>query len=210
MSSSHWEAVFEAEIFKVASVDDPAHDILHFRRVVKMAKLLADSEKARLEVVIPAAWFHDYVNVEKSSPLRNMASRMSAQKAIEFLTSVAYPAEFYEDIFHAIEAHSFSAGVPCRTIEARVVQDADRLDALGAIGIARCFTVAGVLKRELYSSQDPFCQARAPQDQDFTLDHFYQKLLKLPLQMQTTTGKVEAAKRLLAMQVFLKQLSTEI
>lgn len=210
MSSSHWEAVFEAEIFKVASVDDPAHDILHFRRVVKMAKLLADSEQAKLEVVIPAAWFHDYVNVEKSSPLRNMASRMSAQKAIEFLTSVAYPAEFYEDIFHAIEAHSFSAGIPCRTVEARVVQDADRLDALGAIGIARCFTVAGVLKRELYSSQDPFCQARAPQDQEFTLDHFYQKLLKLPLQMQTTTGKVEAAKRLLAMQVFLKQLSTEI
>lgn len=210
MSSSHWEAVFEAEIFKVASVDDPAHDILHFRRVVKMAKLLADSEQAKLEVVIPAAWFHDYVNVEKSSPLRNMASRMSAQKAIEFLTSVAYPAEFYEDIFHAIEAHSFSAGIPCRTVEARVVQDADRLDALGAIGIARCFTVAGVLRRELYSSQDPFCQARAPQDQDFTLDHFYQKLLKLPLQMQTTTGKVEAAKRLLAMQVFLKQLSTEI
>lgn len=78
------------------------------------------------------------------------------------------------DVVHAIEAHSFSAGIKPETIEAKIVQDADRLDALGAIGIARCFTVGGQLERPVYNSDDPFCETRKPDDQKWNIVIFIQ------------------------------------
>ncbi|MBU6376842.1 MAG: HD domain-containing protein, partial [Bdellovibrionales bacterium] len=146
----HWETLFEKKILASNSGNDPAHDLAHFKRVVATAKQLCEEERACWEVVVPAAWLHDLVNVPKNDPRRSQASRLSAEASLEFLRQEGYPEEYFSAISHAIEAHSFSAQVECRTIEAAIVQDADRLDGLGAIGIARCFAVAGLLKRALY------------------------------------------------------------
>ena len=102
-----------------------------------------------------------------------------ADKAIAFLTSIHYPSEHFDEIHHAITAHSFSANIKPTSLAAKIVQDADRLDSLGAIGIARCLQVSTVLGVPLYNPDDTFCQQREPDDRNYTIDHFYSKLLKL-------------------------------
>lgn len=210
MPMSSWEKIFEAKIATVASSDDPAHDLNHFKRVVTMATKLCLQENANMEVVIPAAWLHDLVIVPKNSPLRSQASKMSADKAVEFLREINYPEEFHKDIAHAIEGHSFSANIEVKTLEAKIVQDADRLDGLGAIGIARCFATAGLMKRSFYKAEDPFCDNRNPDDQNYTIDHFYQKLFKTAETLKTQSGKSEAVARIQYMKEFLQHLGSEI
>lgn len=205
-----WEEKFAAKITEIATSDDPAHDLNHFKRVVKMAKKLCALEKAKAEVVIPAAWLHDLVIVPKNSPLRSQASRLSAEKAVEYLREIKYPEELHEQIAHAIEGHSFSANIEVKTIEAMIVQDADRLDGLGAIGIARCFATAGLMKRSFYKSEDPFCEERMPDDQNYTIDHFYQKLFKTAETLKTKSGQDEAQARIQFMRQYLDILKTEI
>jgi len=111
---------------------------------------------------------------------------------------------------HAVEGHSFSANIEVKTIEAKIVQDADRLDGLGAIGIARCFATAGLLKRAFYSSEDPFCDARAPDDSQFTVDHFFKKLFKTAETMKTSSGIEEGHKRVAMMKGYLSSLRSEV
>jgi uncharacterized protein len=163
-----------------------------------------------VEVVLPAAWLHDCVHVAKDDPARSQASRLAAEHALRFLESEGYPADWLPAIRHAIEAHSFSAGIEPRTIEAKVVQDADRLDALGAIGLARCIAVGAALGRPLYEPVDPFCRARAPDDGGSSVDHFYAKLLKLEGTMQTRAGRREAGRRTRFLRSFLAQLESEV
>jgi uncharacterized protein len=188
---------------------DPAHDLAHFERVVKTAKALAAKEGANLLVVMPAAWLHDLVNVPKNDPRRSQA-RLSAEAAIKFLGQIGYPEEHWDAIAHAIEAHSFSAGIVARTLEAKVVQDADRLDGLGAIGIARCFVTAGLLGRPLYSVKDPFGRSRELDDLKFTIDHFYVKLFKTAETLQTQAGREEGVRRVECMRRYLADLEREI
>lgn len=210
MNLSEWELKFATKISEVATADDPAHDLLHFKRVVAIAKHLAAQEGGNLEVIVPAAWLHDLVIVPKDSPLRNQASRLSGEKAIEFLRSIEYPAKFFDEIAHAIAGHSFSAKLEVKTIEAKIVQDADRLDGLGAIGIARCFATAGLLKRPFYSSDDPLCEVRHPDDSRFTIDHFFLKLFKTAETMQTEAGRIEGRKRTEVMKNYLASFRTEV
>nr|MCU0650475.1 HD domain-containing protein [Gemmatimonadaceae bacterium] len=120
---------------------DAAHDHCHVWRVVATAERLAAIEGARLDVVRPAAWLHDCVVVPKDAPHRARASRLAADEAVRLLAAWGFGALPLDEIAHAIAAHSFSAGIAPRTLEARVVQDADRLDALGAIGLARCLAL---------------------------------------------------------------------
>jgi uncharacterized protein len=189
---------------------DPAHDISHVRRVVKNTIYLTDIEESNALVTVPAAWLHDCVSVAKDSPLRSQASSLAAQSAVEFLASTDYPPALLDAVYHAIEAHSFSANIACRTLEARIVQDADRLEALGAIGIARCLLTGGSMGTPLYQADDPFCESRSPDDRSFTLDHFYQKLFTLPDTMQTGAGRNEARRRADYMRAFLEQFRGEI
>ena len=135
---------------------------------------------------------------------------MAADAAIEFLAGIAYPDDLLPQVFHAIEAHSYTANIPTRTAEAEVVQDADRLDSLGAIGIARCLLVGGRLNRPLCDNEDPFCDHREPDDGQFTIDHFYAKLFKLPETMKTRAGREEAQRRANLMQRYLDDLRREI
>lgn len=204
-----WEPRFERFLAAQPGAD-PAHGLVHVRRVVAMAMRLAAAEGARAEIVLPAAWLHDCVQLAKDSPDRSRASRLAAECAIGFLSAAAYPPGCLPDIRHAIEAHSYSAGIAPRTLEARVVQDADRLDALGAIGIARCIAVGAVLGRPLYHASDPFCAVRDPDDGGASLDHFHAKLLKLAGTMQTDSGRREAERRTGFMRDYLEQLRSEI
>lgn len=189
---------------------DPGHGPVHLERVVATALRLAAEEGAQLEVVLPAAWLHDCVHVAKDSPDRGRASRLAAEHAVRYLESAGYRAAALPGIRHAIEAHSFSAGIAPETVEAKVVQDADRLDALGAIGLARCIAVGAALGRPVYEPGDPFCRARAPDEQGASVDHFYTKLLKLAGTMQTAAGRREAERRTAFLRAFLAQLESEI
>lgn len=183
---------------------------MHFKRVVKSAKALCAEENARIEIVLPAAWLHDFVIIPKNDPRRNMASRLSAEAAIDFLKEIQYPKIYLDEIAHAIEGHSFSANIETRTIEAKIVQDADRLDGLGAIGIARCFATAGLLKRPFYSEIDPFCKIRPADDREFTLDHFFAKLFKTAETLKTKYGRIEGNRRVEVMRRYLVDLESEI
>lgn len=189
---------------------DGAHDISHVRRVVKNCSYLTDIEEANLSITLPAAWLHDCVAVPKDSPLRSQGSRLAAEAAVAFLAEINYPQEHLDDIYHAIEAHSYTAAIPTRTLEAQIVQDADRLDSLGAIGIARCLLVGGHLNRPLCDATDPFCDDRDPDDSLYTIDHFYNKLFKLPDTMQTEAGREEAHRRANLMRDYLDNLREEI
>lgn len=210
MNLESWESKFEEKIIDITSSDDPAHDILHFRRVVKLAKDICKNEGGKYEIVVPAAWLHDFVIIPKNEPLRSKASSMAREQAIEFLSSINYPSKYFDEIGHAILAHSFSANVDPTTLEAKIVQDADRLDGLGAIGIARCFATAGIMKTSFYSELDPFCSKRAHDDSIYTLDHFYKKLFKVALTLKTKTGLEEGRKRVEFMKLFLTSLQDEI
>ncbi|WP_333608318.1 HD domain-containing protein [Arsukibacterium sp.] len=189
---------------------DVAHDRQHVLRVVKLAKRLCAEEGAQLQIVLPAAYLHDCFSYAKDHPDRGNSSRLAADKALQFLSGLHYPAEYFEAIHHAIVAHSYSAKVAPETLEAKIVQDADRLDAIGAIGIARCMQVSASLGRPLYAEHDPFCVSRAIDDGAYTLDHFYKKLLLLAKQMHTASAKAEAGQRTQFMQQYLLQLGREI
>ena len=189
---------------------DPAHDLTHVERVVQNTLLLTEAENGNLAVSVPAAWLHDCVSVAKDSPLRKQASKLAADEAVRFLESINYPGSLLPQIHHAIEAHSFSANIRTETLEARIVQDADRLEAVGAIGIARCFLTGGSMGTPLYDPSDPFAANRELDDRSYTLDHFYCKLLGLADTMKTKAGKTEANKRTDYIKAFLLQLGSEI
>ena len=203
-----WQGRFEQ--FLAGAGADVAHDLTHIQRVVANAHELALAERADLAIVLPAAWLHDCVSVPKDSPQRSRASALAADAAIAFLRANDYPPADWGAIHHAIAAHSFSAKIAPRSPEARVVQDADRLDSLGAIGIARCLMLGGASGRRLYDPAAPFPLRRPPDDLANTIDHFYTKLLGLAATMTTAAGRAEAERRTTFMRQFLSQLGAEI
>lgn len=205
-----WEARFAAFIREQGTAVDAGHDFDHTYRVVQTAKKLAAGEHARLEVVAPAAWLHDCVTVPKNSPERRLASQKAAEVAGQFLAAAGYPSALIPEIEHAITAHSYSAQVAPQTIEAKVVQDADRLDAIGAIGIARCLLIGAGFGIPLYHTDEPFPQQRPPEDKRYIIDHFYTKLFRLVEMMQTAAGRAEAERRTQFMRTYLQQLAAEI
>jgi uncharacterized protein len=209
LDQGRWEEVFESYL-RAGGDTDPAHGLDHVRRVVANALLLAAAEGVGLEVVLPAAWLHDCVVVSKDSPNRSTAAALAARTARQWLQNSGYDPVHLDGIAHAIEAHSFTAGIAPRSIEAKIVQDADRLDSLGAIGIARCLMLGGSLGHPLYDVEDPFCEARAPDDAVSTIDHFYTKLLLLADSMQTEAGQREAQRRTEFMLAYLQELALEL
>jgi uncharacterized protein len=208
--ATEWEARFAAFVAEEQSAADSAHDEGHVRRVVANAKKLAEAEGAELAVVLPAAWLHDCVAIAKNSPERSSASRLAAKRAGGFLRAAGYPAEHVAAIEHAIEAHSFSARVAPQTLEAKVVQDADRLEALGAVGIARTLITGGANGTPFYDLVEPFPITRAADDRTSIVDHFFTKLLLLADTMQTASGREAAHQRAQFLKQYLTQLGSEI
>lgn len=187
------ENIFEEEMNLRLGTLDLAHDIGHVKRVVENARLISNELKANWNIVGPAAWLHDFVNLPKDHPDRAKASLLSADEAVNFLKKINYPEMFLAGIHHAILAHSFSANIKPMTIEAEIVQDADRLDALGAIGIYRLLTVSSSMKSDLKSA----------------IFHVEEKLRPITFMMNTAYGKSEALKRLNVIEDFIRQLKQE-
>ena len=190
--------------------NDPAHDFEHTIRVYKNAKKICKKEKANEKLVLSAALLHDIVSYPKSDKRSKTSSIKSATKSKQILEKLDFSKEEIAIISDAIRDHSFSQNKIPKTLEGKILQDADRLDALGAIGIARVFATGGSLKRPFYNINDPFCKKRIPDDKTWTVDHFFQKLLKLESLMNTKSGKAEAKKRTKIIKEFLNQLKQEI
>jgi uncharacterized protein len=183
--------------------DDGAHDIAHLHRVWHAATtLLADYPGADAMVVQAACYLHDIVNLPKNHPERHLASRHAATRACEKLAQTGFPPSRLNGVAHAIEAHSFSAGIQPTTIEAKIVQDADRLDALGAVGLARMFYTAGRMGSSLAHPTDPLALQRPLDDRAFALDHIESKLASLTGKMQTAAGRKLAEVRLVWLRSF--------
>lgn len=190
--------------------DDGAHDLAHLQRVWHNVLTLQAEEGGDLEVLVAAVLLHDGVAVEKNSPLRSQASRLAAEKASAVLAEMNWPEEKIAAVAHAIEAHSFSANITPLTLEAKIVQDADRLDSLGMLGVARTFYVAGRMGSALYDPQDPEAKHRDYDDKHFCLDHFQTKLLHLADGFQTAAGQRMAQIRHQRLKGFMEQFKEEI
>ena len=190
---------------------DPAHDFHHIMRVYKNAKLIGGREGSNMEILLPAVLLHDLIVCPKGSAKSSKSSDESADLAQNILQSHGYSKDKINQICYCIRAHSYSMRLVPASLEGKILQDADRLDALGAIGIARTFSVSGSENRAFYNVEDPFCRIdRALNDKQWTLDHFHLKLLKLEDFMHTRTAKKIARERTRYMMLFIRQLQREI
>lgn len=205
--------LLEAEVARVwAAQTDGAHDVWHLRRVWAQSQSIADTldQPVDREVLLVGSYLHDIVNLPKDHPQRARAAALSAEHAVAFLAPLDWTEERLNMVSHAIESHSFSAKVTCRTIEAMVLQDADRLEALGAIGIARCFNVSGQMGGALFDGGDPRATDRALDDRAYAFDHFEVKLYKVAETLNTAPARAIAAQRVAFMRGFADQLVSEL
>lgn len=208
-------AALAAALLHQGTVGDPAkpdgaHDLAHLQRVWTNAFAIAAAEGGDGELIAAAVLLHDCVVVEKNSPDRARASVLAATRAADVLVAQGWADDRVQAVRHAIEAHSFSAGITSETLEARVLQDADRLDAIGAVGVARCFYTAGRMGSALYEPLDPRAEHRPLDDAAYALDHFRTKLLKLHDGFQTETGRAMAAERARRISEFMVLFEEEI
>ncbi len=198
---------------------EPGHNFLHISRVHQLAKHIAQKEKADILVVEAAALLHDIGRpYELRNPKINHADK-STELALPFLKTlvkVGFPSDKINPVLYAIKNHRFTKGIIPKTIEAQVLQDADKLDAIGAVGIMRCFSHGTAKKRLEYNPDDPVCKKRLKnktlefEDKKYSIDHFYRKLFKLRGRMFTKTAKSIASKREKIMELFLNELGKEI
>ncbi len=188
------------------------HDWWHILRVWNNAKKIAQDEGGDLLIIELGALLHDIADAK----FHNGDETIGPKKATEFMKSLALPAETIDAVVNIIKHISFKGGNESQkysSLELDVVQDADRLDALGAIGIARTFNYGGFKNRALYDpgippdlnmTKETYRKSTAP-----TINHFYEKLLLLKDRMNTATGKKMAIERHQFMELFLKQFYQE-
>jgi len=204
------EALLREAAMRAAEGKPPAHDFLHVERVAAMARRLAVAEGARLDVVVPAALLHELVNLPKAHPESHRSGDLCAAAALSVLADTGCDRALAEEIALCIRDHAFSKGAAPRTREVAVMQDADRLDAIGAIGLARCFATSTEMMRPFYDPNDPFCREREPDDKQWGLDHFFRKLLKIEDGLHTQTARELARPRTEFLRAFLRQLENEL
>ncbi len=205
------QEMIKKKVERILEGRDPAHDFHHIMRVYKNAKRIGRREGTNMDILLPAVLLHDLVVYPKGSAKSSKSSDESADLAQNILRSCGYPQDQINQICYCIRAHSYSKRVVPASLEGRILQDADRLDALGAIGIARTFSVGGSENRTFYNANDPFCRSdRELDDMQWTFDHFQAKLLKLQYFMHTKTAKKLAKERTRFMRLFIRQLQKEI
>jgi uncharacterized protein len=191
---------------------EAGHDWFHIERVYKNAMLIANEEVCDIQIVKLGALLHDIAD----SKFNDGDETVGPKVAREFLESQNTDEETIVHVINIIENISFKGGnfeKKFNSIELQIVQDADRLDAIGAIGIARTFNYGGFKNRQLYNpeiapkfnmSKEEYKKSEAP-----TLNHFYEKLLLLKDKMNTNTGKQLAQERHQFMELFLSQFYAE-
>lgn len=198
-------------VAKMLEGRDPGHDLEHIMRVYRNAEFIGKREGADMEILLAAALLHDIVVYPKGSAKTTKSADDSADLAEKILHGYGWPKEKIERTSYCIRTHSYSKNLFPTTLEGKILQDADRLDALGSIGIARTFSVGGSENRAFYNPDDPFWKSgRDPDDRQWTLDHFQAKLLKLRDSMHTQTARAEAHRRTLLMEQFIAELEREI
>ena len=192
-------------------LNDLAHGWEHVQRVYRLALHIAQQEGADPFIVGVAALLHDLGRLTHDETRHH--ADLSVIHARDLLTRYQVPPDKQEAILHAIDAHSFSKGLQPRTLEARIVRDADRLDSLGAIGILRWAitgTQRGTPETRSYHPDDPFAEWHPLDDRRYMLDHFYSKLLKLSDTMSTQTGRKLAERRTRFMRTYLDEFRDEL
>jgi len=213
MTITEWQEAFTHFLKKNWATPDSAHDLHHLHRVYGTCRELNDMEggKGDEEVLVAACYFHDYISLPKNHPERHLSSEVSAKAAEDLLGNrFGFPPAKIPAVFHAIHAHSFSANIPTRSLEASLLQDADRMEALGALGIARLFYTGGKMGSKLFDAEDPLGENRPLNDQEFSLDHIEVKLLTLPATMKTRSGREMAERKADFLRLFRSELLTEI
>ncbi|MBS3174966.1 HD domain-containing protein [Candidatus Woesearchaeota archaeon] len=190
---------------------DPSHDMHHSLRVLKNAEYIQKHEGGDLEIIIPAAIFHDAVNYPKNDLRSKNSAIESAQIAEKILRNINYyNKNKIDSVKKAIIEHSYSNGIKPYIKESKIVQDADRLEATGAIAIMRTFCSTGQMKRKFYNPEDPFCRNHEPDPLNYAIDLFYKRLLKVKDLMNTKTAIELAEKRTEFLRQFIIQLEKEI
>lgn len=197
----------QKEVKKIYEQFDASHDWQHIERVMKNAKMILAHENADVFIVELAVLLHDVSDPKYKKPDEDLER--------EILELLDLTKEQRQEIQDVIASVSFKGGngKPATSIEAKIVQDADRLDAIGAIGISRAFAYGGAKGRKLYDWNEKARTEMTEQEyreaQPSSVTHFYEKLLLLKDQMTTETGKQMAEERHEFMLSFLKQLQTE-
>lgn len=203
--------IYEEIQQRYVGFDDPAHGWEHIKRVFRLAFYIAERESANSFIAGMAALMHDIGHLSTDKTQHHADLSMSI--ASELLRAYSVPTDKQEAILHAIAAHSFSLGIEPRTLEAKVVRDADRLDSLGAIGILR-WAITGAVRRtnetQTYHPDDPFAERHLLDDRRYMLDHFFTKLLKLDSTMSTQTGRALSQQRTAFMRTYLDEFRREV
>jgi uncharacterized protein len=203
--------VYEDIQQRYAGFSDLAHGWEHIQRVYKLGLFLAELEQADTFIVGMAALMHDMGHLSAEQTKHH--AELSLSMAQETLSRYQVSGDIQQAILHAIEAHSFSLGIEPRTLEAKVVRDADRLDAVGAIGILR-WAITGTVRNsgeaQTCHPDDPFAERHIPDDRRYMLDHFFTKLLKLEDTMTTQTGRALARERTAFMRAYLDEFRKEL
>ncbi len=203
------------ELIKIAkqriSNTDPSHDFEHALRVLANAEQIAKEENADLDIIVPAALFHDVVNYPKNDIHAKIASDESAVIAKSILEKIKeFPKNKIEKVYIAVKSCSFSKGIVPEFLEAKILQDADGLESTGAVSIMRTFSSTGQMKRPFYNPNDPFCDNREPNSLLYALDLFYTRLLKVSERMHTKKAKEIADRRTKFLKSFLHEFKLEL
>ncbi len=195
---------------RAALEDDPGHDLGHALRVALWTLRIGGPALCPQEAIL-AALLHDIVNVPKDDSARRVsASTLCAEEARRILTGLGVEPPRVGRVAAAIRDHSFSRGATPTEPLACALQDADRLEALGAIGIMRCLSTGARMGAGYFHPEDPWASGRDLDDRAWSVDHFFRKLLRLPETMCTARGRAEAARRADHMRAFLAQLGVEL
>lgn len=190
--------------------DDPSHDFEHVYRVYLMATKIGKSVTADLDVIIPAALFHDTVVYRKDSPQSLNEANESAEVAATILSGIkGYPQEKIEAVKTCIRECSFTKGIKAELLESKVLQDADLLESVGAISIMRTFSSCGHMNRAFYNKKHPL-QEKHEKDFPSGVGLFYRRLLVVEPRLHTKMAKKIGKQRTLFLKKFLAQFDKEL
>ena len=190
---------------------DTAHDFEHAQRVLWNAERIVKVEKGNLDIIVPAALFHDLIVYPKDSSNSHRSQKESAKATVTILNSFDnYSKDKILKVKTCILECSFTKGIVPTLLESKILQDADRLESTGAISIMRTYSSTGQMKRPFYNSIDPFCENRKPDALKYALDLFYVKLLNVADKMHTKTAKRIAKRRTKFLRSFLNEFKLEL
>jgi len=187
-----------------------SHAFDHTERVYNLAIKIGKKEKADLDVLNAASLLHDIARLKEDNNEVECHAEHGAKMAEEILKKTNFPDDKIKNVTHSIKVHRHSKRLTAETKEAKILQDADRLDALGAITIARMFSTGGKINRPLYKPEIPFGEVHKGYYSDSTIHGFYAKILKItPETFNTQFAKKLAKGRYKFVEEFLKQFFKE-